>query len=223
MSKKFRKNVLWQLTLSAWGMVTLVLLFCVILLANELSKSGENPFGALKPEQAAAPAARETRRPEQTLGPREITLFFADTEGGALTGERDSVDFSDSTALNCRAALDKLIAGPRDMLTPILPPSVHVRGIYLLGDGELVVDFSGEIVSQHLRFTSALMETLLVQGVANTLTQEALRGESDGPVRRVRFLFEGAQPEESYPAHIDLSKPIQPDPVWIGGGGVSNG
>ena len=66
-----------------------------------------------------------------------------------------------------------------------------MRGIYLLEDGELVVDFSGEIVSEHLRFSSAAMECLMIYGVVNTLTQDALRGPEDLPVRRVRFLFEG--------------------------------
>ena len=215
MSKEYRRNIFWQLILSVWGMATLVLLFCVILLANEMSKSGESPLSALTPEQPATLTAKETRHVEHTLGPREVMLYFADETGGALAPEKDTVDFSDSTALNCRAALEKMIAGPRDRLTPILPASVHVRGVYLLANGELVVDFSGEIVSQQLHTTSALMETLMVQGVANTLAQDTLRGGNDPAVRCVRFLIEGAQPEESYPAHLDLSQPLRPDPAWI--------
>ena len=68
MSSGFRKNVLWQFTLSAWGMVTLVLLFCVVLLVNEMTKAGESPWGAFfcaktrrRPRRNPHSAARKPR------------------------------------------------------------------------------------------------------------------------------------------------------------------
>lgn len=208
------KKVFQKLGLAVWAMVTMVLLFCVALLMNEMMKSGQDPFAAIAPApRPEAPAERPASG--GTQGAREIVCYFGTSDGGALAPESHTIELGDSTVENCRRAMKALIAGPRDILTPVLPPAAQVRALYLLEEGELVVDFSRELLSEHIRFKSAALEALMVYAVVNTLTQPALQGASDAAVRRIRFLFEGSPPQEIFPAHLDLSEPVEPDARWV--------
>ena len=212
-----RQGILQKLGLALWSMLTLVLFFCVVLLAREMLKGGRDPLAMLRPEpkpQAGGTAAAP-KSPETAPGTRDVVLYFGSVDGTSLAAERRPVECGDSAVENCRQALKELIVGSKGGLTPILPSNVQVRGVYLLENGELVVDFSRELISEHARFSSAEIESLMVQGVVNTLAQPALQGKSDAPVQRVRFLFEGSPPYEAFPAHVDLNEPIAPDPAWI--------
>lgn len=211
-----RQDILRKFMISIWAMVTLVLFFSVILLVREMLETGQDPLAALRvaseQETEAMPAPR---RQADILGARELTLYFATSDGRVLAPEIHTIEFSGSTVENCKRALQKLIAGPRDILTPILPATAKIRAMYLLENGELVVDFSRELLSEHARFKSASLEALMVYGVVNTLTQETLRSKNGVPVRQVRFLFEGLPPLENFPAHLDLRQPVGPDQRWI--------
>ena len=219
MNAEKRKQILQRLMLAIWAMVTLVLVFCLALLMNEMMKSGRDPFAAIAPApapEAPSPVAAQDRfRADATSATREIVCYFGTGDGRALSPETHAIEFSDSTVENCRRALKALIAGPRDILTPVLPATAQVRALYLLEEGELVVDFSRELLSEHARFKSAALEALMVYAVVNTLTQPTLQAPADMAVRRVRFLFEGSPPQEIFPAHLDLTEPIAPDALWV--------
>ena len=207
-----RRAAMGRFLLALWGLATLVLLFCVVLLAYEMVRQGKDPLASLKKEPVAVPPAIQTGEP---TAKKDVTLFFADAEGRRLVAETAAIDASDSTVENCRKALEGLIRGPRDILTPILPQSTKVRGLFLLEDGELVVDFSMELEVEFKKIKSASSEALMAYGVVNTLTQPALKGAAEGAVAKLRFLIEGATPRESFPAHLDVSKPLYPVPEWI--------
>ena len=133
-----RQELLRTLFLALWGMITLILLFTVgflvILTAQKreelraLEAIPEGPF----PLGIDAQGARSTR---------EVKLFFAATDKTALRPETRRIEFTDRTVANCREALEALIEGPRERLGEVLPPTAKIRGIYLLDNGELVVDF----------------------------------------------------------------------------------
>lgn len=224
MSESFQSRVFRKVLLSAWAMATLVLLFCLLLLANEMVRQGVDPLGLLHPRSApetVAGAGAARPRPAVTTGMREVALFFAQTGGQALEPELRRIEVTTSTVENCRNALRELVKGPARALAPVIPANVTVRAMYLLNDGELVVDFSRELQPESARERSLALEALMAYGVANTLTQTDLRA-ADGPaVRRVRFLVEGEAPPESYPAHLDLSQPIGPGQHWVAAAGRS--
>ncbi|MBI2434129.1 MAG: GerMN domain-containing protein [Candidatus Hydrogenedentes bacterium] len=200
--------------LAVWGMFTMVLLFCVILLVREMTAQGQDPLASLRAEMppAGQPAGRA---PEKSTGVREVILYFASQDGRVLAPEIRSIEYTDSTLENCRHALEQLIEGPRDILTPVLPPNTQINAMYLLDDGELVVDFSRELQTEQGRFRSTGTEALLAYAVANTLTQKGLQGGGEAAPTRVRILLEGSRPQETFPAHLDLSGPLWPDPNWI--------
>jgi spore germination protein GerM len=201
--------------LTAWGMVTLILAICIALLVNEMIKSGQDPLNAFKNQnaQVAAKVIESTQNTSRQT--REVLLYFAEANTRSLVPEKQHIELTDSVVENCRAALQNLIAGPQTDLTPILPAATKIRAMYLLDNGELIVDFSRELISSHARTKSASLESLLVYGVVNTLTQSNLQQATAQRIEKVRFLFEGAPPQENFPAHIDLSGPVAPNREWI--------
>ncbi|MDQ1257124.1 MAG: hypothetical protein QG656_1726, partial [Candidatus Hydrogenedentes bacterium] len=162
------------------------------------------------------PEARNGELPADTVATtEEVLLFFSDAQGNQLIAEPRRIEFTDSTAENCRNALNALIAGPQETGTvwPVVSPGVKVQALYLLEGGELVIDFSRELFEEHKNVQSASFEALLVYGIVQTLTQDAVKGPKDQAVSRVRFLMEGAPPP--FPAHLDVSSPIAPDRRWV--------
>ena len=212
-----RRDVMRSLLLALWAMFTMVLFFMVVLLVRQMLETGGDPLAALRPEPAArAPESEKPARPAPAkLGNREIVLYFGTADAAALASETQTLEYSASTVENCRSALEALIAGPRDILTPVLDASVKVRALYLREDGELVVDFSRELQSKHTRFKSASLEALMLYAIVNTVTQSTLRAGDDPAVRTVRILIEGMPPTDAFPAHLSWDAPVAPDMRWV--------
>lgn len=196
-------------------MVTLVLLFVVILLIREIAMNDRDPLGAFQLSEAPPENVQPVSTRTSSLGPREIQLYFSAPDGHYLAPEKREVEYSESTVENCKTVLNALIEGPRTELRPIVHSSVKVKSMFLLTHGELVINFSRELQSEHTRFSSATLESLMVQGIVQTLSQTSLQNTRDPKVRRVRFLIEDATPTEAFPAHIDLSEPVAPDGQWL--------
>jgi len=215
-----KTSVFRQLFLTLWAMVTLVLCFVVGLLINEMLKSGENPMSAFSPETEEMPAPVKSNSPEfNSLGTEEIALYFTSEDGHWLTPEKLVIEYKNRTVENCRKALDGLLKGPQsELLLPLLPEQTEVRALYLRQDGELTIDLSSEMLTAQNRPKSAEMEALMVYGIINTLTQPVLQAPDDLAVQTVRFLFDGASPQESLPAHLDLSAPLVQDKRWTQAG-----
>jgi hypothetical protein len=198
-------------------MATLILCFVIAMLVNEMLRNGQSPLASFQSE-TPAPSKVEPAKPQAAgpAGAKEIQLYFSGDNGQGLAAEPATIEFSGSTVENCRRAIAGLIGGPRQNgFAPILPTNARLRGLYLLDSGELVVDFSSEVALAHARLKSAGVEGMLVCGIVTTVTQPELRGQDKAEVKQVRFLVEGAPPTDGFPAHVDLSQPILPDPAWI--------
>ncbi|HIO70102.1 MAG TPA: hypothetical protein EYG58_06095 [Nitrospirales bacterium] len=123
--------------------------------------------------------------------------------------ELHRLQLTPSTVENCRTAISYLIDGPYlPALAPILSNKTRIRAMYLMENGELIVDFSRDLEAGHIKSASA--EMLMVDGVVKTLVQLALKGQNDLSVKSVRFLFEGSAYQQSFPTHIDLTDPVRP-------------
>jgi spore germination protein GerM len=213
MSETTPANVVKTALFALWGMATLVLLFSVALLVYEMVKKGQNPLEFTILDEArrvTIPEAADVAEQET----RGIQVYFGNASGSALVAESRRVMYSaDHTLENCRTALDALINGPdTPEAVKTLSPDTKIRGIYLLEDGELAVDFSRDLETGHIPSVSA--EMLMVQSIVTTLTQSALRGKDETVIRKIRFLFEGSPPGDSFPVHIDLSGPVSPKSDW---------
>ncbi len=198
--------------LAAWGLFTLALVFIVGLLVHQLTQLGLDPLSLNAPPPSPVAAATDTVRVSPEV--REVAFYFVDSDGRYLSPERRELEIGPSTIENCRKALGELIAGPQSRRAPLMPETTEVRALFALEDGTLVVDFSPEVLSN--RRTSAVVESLLVQGLAHTLTQEALTGTDGRPPRRIQILMNGSPIDETaFSGHIDLSGPYGPDSSWV--------
>ncbi len=190
---------------TAWAFVTLILVFTLVLMIIELAQS-RNEVAAGNPPNVSRQSA-PVGNVATPLAP-EVDLYFTHTDMVLLVPEPRRLELTDSTVENCKLAMEALIQGPLKHLLPTMPSATRIRGMFLLDNGELVVDFSRELAAGQIKSTST--EWLWVQSVAHTMTQNSLVGSDGTRVRSVRFLFEGAPPQSSFPEHIDASAPIIP-------------
>ncbi len=221
MNTSNKTPVVKRLLLTLWAMATLVLIFVLGLLINEMIQSGGNPLSAISPEQDELPTTRVEPQDWRLglQGTREIALYFVSEDGHWLAPEGRTIEYRGRTVENCREALHGLITGPENApLTPLLPGQTQLRALYLREDGELVIDLSSEALIAQQGPKSAEMEALFAYGIVNTMTQEALRGEDEMTVQTVRFLFDGAPPQDKFPAHLDLGAPLAQDRRWTRAG-----
>lgn len=210
-----KKDVLRRLALMVWAFATLILCFILVLLVNHMLGQGKNPLEALNPESDELAGPDSGQQPD-TSGVKEITLYFASPSAENLSGEIATIEYGPVTLENCRAALQKLVSGPRQgQLLPIMPQDTRIRALYLKGDNELIVDVSSEILLAQQVPRSIQMEALMFYGIVNTLVQPELQGNDGKSVAKVRFLFDGMVAQESFPAHMDISAPLTQDPAWI--------
>ncbi len=211
-----KTSVFRQLFLTLWAMTTLVLCFVVGLLINEMLKGGTDPMAAFVPAmEEDTDTIHQAASEINALGTKAAVLYFTDGDGRWLTPEPLTIEFKNHTVENCRTVLNDLLKGPQsELLFPVLPEQTEVRALYLRPDGELIVDLSSEMLTAQNRPRSAEMEALMVYGIINTLVQPDLQGPEDVAVRTVRFLFDGATPQESFPSHLDLSASLEPDLHW---------
>lgn len=213
MSASDRTRFFKRALLAVWGMATLILLFSLGLLTYDLMQRGYTP---LPPRPTPDAAEQKPFRGSAASVRRSVTLYFSNADATGLVGEIREFQIGPFTQENCRTVLDALIAGPRAQeRAPILPPTAKVRSVFLLENGELVIDFSREIQTDPTRPKSASAEALMMYGIANTLAQTTLKGERDIAVRRIRLLFEGSPFPPTFPEHLDFSQSVEPDPGWF--------
>lgn len=211
MSTKTVSDMSRSAVMAAWGVATLVLLFLVLILGYELYNRGEsesNPI-PLAPGFATVP---ETG-PESTGTETTIQLYYGSPYSSGLRSEARRVSLTDDTISNCKVAFEALAAGPRTDAVPVLASTARVRAIYLLSQGDLVVDLSRDVDVPGVQSASA--EMLMVRALVLTLSQPALRAGTTPQVRRIQFLFEGAPTGSHFPEHIKLDFPIEPESTWI--------
>lgn len=126
-----------------------------------------------------------------------VQLWFSDSQGQKLIVEEREISKVEGIA---RATINELIKGPSmdSDLLPTIPVGTVLRDINVKSDGLIIVDFSKELITNHIGGSTA--ETLTVYSIVNTLTQFPT-------VDRVQFLVEG-QYVETLTGHMDLTQTI---------------
>jgi len=215
MSQNHNWSYLKQAVFVVWAMLTVALIFCIAFLVYQMIQQGHDPLDITTLEETEI--RRTPNEPVETTRSQEVLLYFASRDADGLAVEPRRIEHSQSTVANCHSALEALIQGPQDKdeFTPLMSPSTKVKAIYLLDGGELVIDFSREFIVEHKGVQSASFEALMVNGIALTLTQNVVRGGGDDAANRIRILVEGAPPQDSFPAHVDVLEPIRPDRHWV--------
>jgi hypothetical protein len=198
--------------MAAWGVATMVLAFAVVLLVFELYRRGastEDTSPSVPVFAASHDAGADTRSREA-----EIHVYFASPYALELHAEPRLVELTSDTIENCKRAFAALAEGPRSDAVPVVDTGARARAMYLMPNGDLVVDLAREVDVPALHSASA--ELLAVQSIVLTLTQSGLRAGDTPPVRRVELLFEGSPLSERFPEHTAFQGAIEPKPSWAG-------
>ena len=129
-----------------------------------------------------------------------VDLYFADAEGRRLALERRDIAYG-TDAERMRRVVEELAKGPSGKdLSPTLPPSTQVRGVFL-SDGVVFADLS--VSAAEGQPGGAWTEVLAVWSVVNTLCGNF------PDARAVQILIEGRE-AQTLAGHVGISRPLEP-------------
>jgi spore germination protein GerM len=166
---------------------------------GESTPAGARPqvAGVSGEAAAAAQPGDEAETPPQL----DAQLWFPDSEGN-LAVESRSITREPTPALQARALVQALVAGPLGDLTAGLPPDAAVRALHLDADGTVYLDMNQAFAAG---LSSGSEDALLaVRSIVQTLAANVPE------VRRVKFLVEGEETTH-LGGHLDLSRPLEPE------------
>jgi len=175
--------------------------------AQPRTTSGVGPPAAQPPPAAEQPS--EPASPEQPLAEETVTLYFPSSESDGLVSETRQILHTSVPGDRAKQIISDLIAGPSSGsgVSPV-PEGTRLRQIYVLDDGTAYADFSEELRAGMEGGSDA--EILTVYSIVNSLALNLTE------IRRVAILVEGRECE-TLNGHLDLRRPLRPDPKLVVG------
>ena len=135
-----------------------------------------------------------------------ILLYFSDSEGEYLIGEKREILNRDEVEEEAKETINEIIKGPKGKLIPTLPPQTKLLSLELGEEGVAKVNFNKAFSKDHPGGSSAEMMTLY--SVVNSLTLNFPQ------IKSVQILIEG-KAVETIAGHLSLKKPVSPNPNLI--------
>jgi hypothetical protein len=151
--------------------------------------------------ETAAPAA-----PAAEARKIRARLFYVDEQGIGLTSVEREVLYGEGTIEQARRIVEAQIAAPPEPLASAVPPGTTLRRVFFTKSGDMYVDLSPELRQNHPGGTTN--EILTVYAIVSALTSNL------PAVTGVQILIDG-QEVDTLAGHLDLRRPIEPDPKWI--------
>lgn len=137
---------------------------------------------------------------------REVLLYFSDSEGEYLVGEKRKILKRNVAKEEARETVVELIKGPKGKLIPTLPPRTELLTLEISDAGVAKVNFSPALSKDHPGGSSAEMMT--VYSIVNSLSLNFPQ------IKRVQFLIDG-KPIATIVGHLSLEQPVSPKPDLI--------
>ncbi len=138
---------------------------------------------------------------EQQLPPRELQLYFADTQGRYLVPEARQIPGCDVDQDCIQRLISELVKGSQQDSLPIFPLQAQILSVEL--ENDLVrIDFSQQLVDYHPG--GSLSELLTVYGLTNSLA------ENFSYLRQVQILVEG-EVLHTLKGHVRIDQPVYAD------------
>ncbi len=153
------------------------------------------PDAAL-PDATAAIDARKIR----------ARLFYIDEQGTALRGVEQEVLYAEGTAEQARRIIEAQIAPPPAPHLSAIPTGTKLRTVFFTKNGEIYIDLSAELQTNHPGGTTN--ETLTVYALVSALTSNL------PAVTGVQILVEGKE-VDTLAGHLDLRRPFEQDLKWV--------
>jgi spore germination protein GerM len=137
---------------------------------------------------------------------REVLLYFSDSEGEYLIGEKREILKKHEVKEEAKEAILELIKGPKGKLISTLPPRTKLLTLQMNEAGLAKVNFNQALSKDHPGGSSAEMMT--VYSIVNSLSINFPK------IKRVQIFIDG-KPIETIAGHLSLMQPISPKPDLI--------
>lgn len=135
---------------------------------------------------------------EPERGTRTVELFFPGPNADMVREMREIVA-GGALEEDVRRVVEELIAGGETGLHPI-PPATRLRNVFYDGEGEVILNFSERLRSDHPGGSEA--ENATLRSIVTTL------GVNFPGVDRVAILVEG-EVVSTLAGHVDLTRPLE--------------
>ena len=153
--------------------------------------------------KAAPPAPEQVQAATRKI---HVTLFYVSPDGTRLVPIEREVAFGEGPVEQAKRIVEAQVAPPPPNTVSAVPPGTGLRSLYLLDGGRAYVDLTREVASAHPG--GSLNETLTVYTIVEALTANL------PAVSSVQLLVDGHE-VDTLAGHVDLRRPIHPDPAWI--------
>jgi len=137
---------------------------------------------------------------------KEVLLYFSDSEGGYLVGEKRNILKKNTVQDEAKETVVELIKGPNGKLISTLPPRTELLTLQISDAGVARVNFTPALSKDHPGGSSAEMMT--VYSIVNSLSLNFPQ------IKRVQFLIDG-KPIATIVGHLSLEQPVSPKPDLI--------
>ncbi len=176
-----------------------ILFFLVLIGIGLILLFHQQIFRSIKPlsKRRSIPAER-----------REVLLYFSDSEGEYLIGEKRKILKKDAVQEEAKETVIELIKGPSGKLIPTLPPRTELLTLQISDAGVARVSFSPALSKDHPGGSTAEMMT--VYSIVNSLSINFPQ------IKRVQILIDG-KPIPTIVGHLSLEQPVSPKPDLIKG------
>jgi spore germination protein GerM len=138
--------------------------------------------------------------------PGSVTLFFGEERSDFLMRESRRIKTAANPEEMARIVLTELIRGPSGTGIRTVPQQTRVLSVKMEQNGLMKVNLGQELLRYHPGGSTA--EVMTVYSIVNTLT------ENIKDVKMVQLLFDG-NTIETIAGHIDISKPLNPQPDLV--------
>ena len=138
--------------------------------------------------------------------PFTATMYYVAGNGLGLVRREIAVPYSADPLLRARIILERQLERPPRRLLSAFPAGTRLRAVYLADDGNLFVDLSGEVTTEHSG--GSLDELLTVYALVNAVTTNVHE------VAAVQILVGGLE-VDTLAGHIDLRQPLTPNLTWV--------
>lgn len=194
----------------AGGIVTLAVAW---LLFIALPQWASRPAPEPDDEVVDPIAQRAEEPPAESADPQiKARLFYVSADGRRLEDVERDVPFASTVSAQARHIVEAQLQPVAEPLVSAIPAGVTVRDVFVTDRGEAYVDLSGEISTNHTG--GSLDEILTVYTIVGALTQNL------PDIQRVQILVDGRE-VDTLAGHVDLRRPLRPDPTYLGEGVIA--
>jgi len=151
---------------------------------------------------AAAPAGAKAPEAGRRI---KATLYYVAADGLHLRASERDVVYAEGASEQARRIVEALLEPAPEGLASAIPPGTALRGLFVGGQGDAYVDFSGSLRTNHPGGSAS--EILTVYAIVSALTVNL------PAVTTVQILIDGRE-VDTLAGHVDLRRPLPNAPRW---------